>query len=117
MSIRTYNFDYDRCEADVSFKVDTEVFTNESAKEFLEFFRWDDEPDMVEDLIDEAMKKIALRAIIEGCTGRWNTLGIIDQLEELEGYPSVDGSQGITIIQITNYEFRADNMDMTRTGH
>lgn len=61
MNIRTYKFNYDNYEATVTFKVDTDVFTNEHANATLEFFLWDYDED--EEPITEVLRKYAMEAI------------------------------------------------------
>lgn len=60
--IRHYNFNYDIYEAEVDFKVDTDIFKEESAKELLEFFTWD--YDTEANPIDELMKKYAIKETV-----------------------------------------------------
>lgn len=108
--IRNYKFDYSAGEAIVSFKVDTEVFTEEVAKETLEFFSWDYDEDG--DLIDEAVKKYAMEAIRIATVNNYNEIGVKGEFENHEGYCRVDGSLGIELIYISEYEFNDSYLDM-----
>lgn len=107
---RKYIFDYDMGEATCEFEVDTDLFTKEMAKEFLDFFVWDYEED--NDPIDEAMKKYAFAAFYIGIEGDYNINGVISEFEEKEGFYKVDGSNGIKLLDFENFEFRESLLDV-----
>lgn len=109
--IKHYTFDYNMGEAEASFKVDTEVFTDETAKATLEFFTWtyDDEADP----IDEVLKKYAIEAIREATFNTYNTKGVIESFKNKEGFSRIDGSNGIELMTVWGYEFYEGYLDMT----
>ena len=111
--IRNYEFDYSYGEADCRFSVDTDVFTNEHANATLEFFDWDYDKDA--DPIDEVMKKYAMRAIREATANGYNTYGVIGEFDSMEGYSKVDGSNGLTLVSVSEYEFDESSLEMTKT--
>lgn len=110
--IKNYTFVYELHEAEVSFLLDTELFTKEMAKSNLDFFIWD--YDKEADPIDEIMKKYAMKAIIASSRGYMNNVYSIKQeFDNCEGFCKVDGSVGITLTSISAYEFNEDNLTMT----
>lgn len=106
--IKRYNFNYNSYDADVSFIVDTEIFTNEHAQATLDFFLWDYDSDA--DPIDEVMKKYAIEAIKIATYYVCGVYGVKEQFKELEGYCLVDGSSGIELVDISGYEFEEDDL-------
>ena len=111
MSIKTFKFNYDHNEAEVVFKVDTDVFTNEHAKATLEFFIWD--YDKHNDPITEVLKKYAIEAIRVATIYSFNVRGVISEFKDKEGFASVDGSLGLTLLSVEGYEFDDDKLDYT----
>jgi Protein of unknown function (DUF2528) len=108
--IKNYEFKYNIYEAEVSFTVDTNVFTKEHANATLEFFTWDYDKDA--DPIDEVMKKYAMEAIKIATFNGYNEYGVKREFEGYEGYCRVDGSMGITLTHIFEYEFNEGNLVM-----
>jgi hypothetical protein len=106
--IKKYKFQYD-CIYDIIFKVDLEIYTKELALATLEFFTWHWDKDS--DPITEALKKIALVCLQFSADG-WNEIGIIDQFIDLEGYPRLDGSYGVTLVRIDNFEYDENNLSL-----
>jgi hypothetical protein len=109
-----YEFNYLHYRATVTFKVDPEKFTAEKAKETLEFFAWTNQPDPNGDLVDEFMKKLAIECFIAGCERGWNERGVMSQFENREGWPRIDGSEGITILYLENIEFLDEDIEMEK---
>ena len=109
--IKKYTFDYNTYEASASFIVDTDKFTNEHAKETLEFFSWDYNKD--EDPIDEVMKKYAIEAIKIATFNGYNLFGVKSEFNNLEGFCKVDGTSGIELVEVSEYEFDDDSLDMS----
>ena len=107
--LKRFDFDYNSGDASVSFLVDTDKFTDEMATSLLEFFSWD--YDEEEPPVDEYMKKLALQCIREGFIGNWNELGVIDEFENLEGFPHLDGSNGIWLFEIDNLDLDCGELD------
>ena len=98
----TYGF----LEGDVELSLDRKVFTEEVAQEVLNFhedfgaFR-DNEDDVL-----NACKKIAYTAFYVASTKSYNTEGVKREFaEELEGFPPLDGSVGITLEYVEGFEF------------
>ena len=109
MSIRTYNFDFDYESASVSFRVDASKFTKEMARENLEFFLWDYDHDA--DPLLEIMKKYAMEAIRVSTFKSCNKYGVIKEFEDMEGFVKLDGSSGITILDVSSYEFEDELLE------
>jgi hypothetical protein len=113
MAIKIYKFDYGMMDAELTFKVDTEIFTDKLAQETLDFFDWDDDYDIDENPIDEVMKKYAMMAITLGGFKSVNELGVIIEFEDLEGFGKIDGSLGITLTSFSGHEFDSSNLGVT----
>ena len=111
MAIKTFKFNYDCHEAEAVFKVDTDVFTDEHAKATLEFFTWDYDKD--NDPITEVLKKYAMEAIRVATKYSFNVRGVISDFKGKEGFASVDGSLGLTLVSVEGYEFDDDKLDYT----
>jgi hypothetical protein len=109
--IKNYKFVYGTYEAEVVFLVDTERFTTEMAESNLKFFDWYYDAD--EDLIDEIIKKYAMKAIVASSIGGYmnNVYSIQQEFDNCEGFCKVDGSVGITLTSICAYEFNEDYLE------
>jgi hypothetical protein len=107
---REYKFIYNTYDANASFIVDTEIFKEEDAKELLEFFSWN--YDKNANPIDELMKKYAIKAIWVATTENYNLYGVQSWFEEQEGFINVDGSQGVELTSVTEYEFDEDGLEV-----
>jgi hypothetical protein len=101
--IKQYKFEYNGYDAQVCFKVDTEKFTEEHANATLGFFLWDYDEDA--NPIDEVMKKYAMKAIKIATFEGYNIFGVKKEFNDLEGFCKVDGSSGIELISVSEYEF------------
>ncbi|MDM1514520.1 hypothetical protein [Myroides odoratimimus] len=42
----------------------------------------------------------------------WNESGIIDQFEDLEGYPPLDGSMGVKLIRCDNFRLEDEEFSL-----
>lgn len=99
--MKKYKITWD-CFYDCIFLVDESIFTEEEAKGFLEFYTWDYEEDG--DLRAEALKKIAIKCFY--LSQEWNVEGIKEKIDDLfECYIPIDGSTGVTLIDIDNFSF------------
>lgn len=77
-------------------EVDTDVFTHEKFKECSDF--WSNQP-----TFDEWLKMV-YRIALHDSIATWSALkGLREGTEE--GYPKMDGSEGITIISFEDFEF------------
>lgn len=107
--IKKYDFDYRMGEAGACFTVDTEKFNPALAKAYLEFFSWSYDED--EDPLDELMKKYGMQAIKIATSENYNEIGVQDWFDEEEGFPRIDGSDGITLTYVAEFEF--DERDLS----
>lgn len=105
--IKKYYFDYDH-NASCTLVVDTEVFTEDFARELLDFFTWDYDED--ENPIDEYMKKLAVKCISLATFENYTAYGVIQEFNELEGFPKLDGTSGIILTQVNDYEFMDNSL-------
>lgn len=112
MALITYEFDYLYGEAWCSFLVDTEKFTDKHANATLEFYDWFYDKDA--DPIDEVMKKYALRAIKFATYNGHNSQGVMSDFSETEGYGKVDGTTGVTLLGVAEYEFIESELEVTK---
>ncbi len=112
--IRKYEFEYELGAASCSFEVDDTVFTNEHANATLYFFDWDYDKD--DDPIDQVIIKYAIRAIKEATYNGYNLYGVIGEFDSMEGYAKVDGSSGVTLTEVSEYDIWEGNLSMIKNG-
>lgn len=110
MNNKHYEFDYDFGNAEVTFKVDLDVFTEKTAKLLLDFFGWDYDEDTV---IYDLLKKYAMKAISVSTAENLNEFGVKNWFAEQEGFLALDGSQGIELILVSGYEFDDEYLEVT----
>lgn len=108
--IKHYTFDYNIYDAQASFKVDTEKFTEEIAKSTLDFFDFD--YDKEADIIDEVLKKYAMEAIRISTFDNYSTKEVIKDFNCNEGFFRVDGTMGIELMTVKRYDFDEDKLSM-----
>lgn len=108
--IKSYSFNYNMNDAEVTFYVDTEMYTPEMAKTTLEFFLWDYDSDA--DPVDEVMKKYAIEAIRIASVNNYNKSGVLLEFMNNEGYHKVDGSAGIILVSVSEFEFDERDLEV-----
>lgn len=86
--------------------VDTQIFTPKEAEIYLSFFDWD--WDEEGDLILEYCKKIA-KKVIE-LSIRKSDYGVKSWFKDAEGYPALDGSKGIELKDLDEWEFDEESI-------
>jgi hypothetical protein len=106
--IKKYDLDYNNGEAGACFTVDTEKFNPKLVKAYLEFFSWDYDDEA--DPLDELMKKYGIQAIKIATAENFNDYGVKGWFEEAEGFPNIDGSVGIELTYVAEYEFDEDSL-------
>jgi len=42
----------------------------------------------------------------------YNEKGVISEFEEMEGWPRIDGTNGITLLDVSAYEFYEGDLDL-----
>lgn len=105
--IKEYTIDYDYGEATAVFDVDLEKFTPEIARATLDFFVWEYDKD--NDPVEEAVLKYgisAIRVAMQNCCG---VFGVVQEFHSKEGYAPLDGSLGITLKKVTQFELLEDD--------
>lgn len=83
-------------------QIDETVFTEEIAKSLLEFFSWDWDKE-ADDLRIEYCKKIAQKIL--PLSSHYSELGILNWFSDAEGFPPLDGSSGIKLIDFDEFQF------------
>lgn len=106
--MKIYTFDYNMGDAYVKFKVDPQKFTNADAKLLLEFFTWS--YDETEDLTSELLKKYSIEVIRISSGQQIGVIATIAEMNDMEGFPSFDGSVGIELIEVEYFEFNEDDL-------
>lgn len=106
--IKTYKFQYDYW-CDIIFEVDTDKYTEELALATLEFFYWT--WNNQNDPIIEVLKKISIQCLSLSLDG-YSVLGIIDEFDNKEGFPKLDGSNGLTLVRIDDFELNENNLSL-----
>lgn len=104
--MKTYKFTYDDFDvyADFEFVVDPQIFTEDKAREALEFGSWTEAPDMDGDLVLEYLKKAAIEILYADPSGDYGPYGIRRLFNSREGFYRLDGSDGILLEDITSPE-------------
>lgn len=110
---KKYSFYLALSGAFAEFVVDLEKFTEEMARETLEFFVWD--YDKEEPPIDAVMKKYALKAIEIATVEDYNAYGVISEFYDLEGFCELDGSTGIELVNVQRFDFEESDLAMKVT--
>ena len=108
--IRNYDFRYNMFDGQAQFQVDTSKFTKRHAQEILDFFSWKYDKDA--DPINEAMKKIAMEAIIVATEKDCVAKGVVASFENKEGFLPLDEEHGIQLLYVEGYEFDEDELEM-----
>jgi len=106
--IKIYKFQYDYW-CDVIFEVDTEKYTEELALTTLEFFTW--HYNKTSDPIIEVLKKISIQCLSLSLDG-YNIYGVIEDFDNKEGFPKLDGSLGLKLITIDDFSLDEDNLSL-----
>ena len=106
-----YNFVYQK-NARVMFEVDTNKFTYAIAQQFLDYFSWHYEHN--EDIIDVAIQKYAIEAIFLATANGYTTTEVRKAFDTLEGFYPVDGSHGIQLMRVSEFEFRETDLRVSR---
>lgn len=106
---KIFEYDYDFGEASAKFEVDLEKFDEANALMTLNFFRW--KWDRNADPVSEAMKKYAMCCIRIATFQRLNTAGVIDEMNDIEGYAQVDGTMGIRLVYVEGIELDEDLLE------
>lgn len=83
-------------------EVNEEIFTQENAKSLLEFFSWDWDKD-ASDFRKEYFLKIAQKVIM--LSAHYSEMGILNWFQDTEGFPPLDGSYGIKLIDFDEFVF------------
>jgi len=108
--IKTFKYEYGSWDAYCELTIDTEKFKKEDAEILLGFFIWDYDENA--DPVDEYMKKIAMQCIKVATFKGINKDGVIDEFKEMEGWPHLDGTNGITLVSVTAYEFDESSLEL-----
>ncbi|MEX0274290.1 MAG: DUF2528 family protein [Flavobacteriaceae bacterium] len=96
--IRTYEYQYNWGEAQVKMQIDDEKLSKDDCKDLLNFFTW--KWDKEADPYDELARLYCRTAIVFATANFHNTYGVLRDFEEAEGYPNLDGTYGITLVDV-----------------
>lgn len=122
MSLKKITVDYD-WKADVTFIIDDNKFTEEVAKDINSFwsgadYRLDNEGNAFDGVI-----KMLSGILLSMATDRGLSVhGLIHEFDwgkcnGVEGWPNLDGSYGIKLHAIDQFEFNADDMTIKTTDY
>ena len=104
--MKKYKFNYDYFSAECEFEVDLSKFTKEKAQATLDFFSWD--YDIEANPIDEVLKKYAILVLEK------SNQYLISHVKthQFEGFCVMDGSEGIKLTTVVEYEFDIEQLQM-----
>ena len=108
---KQYHFTYDLFEGDAIFVIDTEVFTEEVARESLEFY-YRPHVNLTGNVIIDTLRMYAEYAIKEASFDNASLYGVKLMFSEAEGLYSVDGTQGIELTMVNGLEFDEDLLEL-----
>lgn len=97
-------------DAECIIEVDFNKFTEEMARETLEFFVWDYDRDG--DPFEEFLKKLAIEIFKIGFAGNLSEYGVTEEFKENEGWPKLNSKSGLKLVYLQNFEFDEDNLTM-----
>lgn len=103
---KTYKIQFDWWTCTIEF--DPTLFTKVLLDECLDFFSWEYDED--DDPYEEYAKKLALEIIIESMLK--NREGVIRIFNEKEGFPPLDGSMGVSLMQCECWRFYSDDFEI-----
>ena len=83
----------------------------EIMKESIEFFQ-SYIIDTNEELVEDFLAHLTRAIIFHNPNGRLTTIGVIDEMKTAEGYPLLDGSCGITLLNTSNIEIEDCDFDV-----
>lgn len=109
MKIKTYKYEYNWGDASAHLEIDTEKLSEGDAKMLLEFFSWD--WDVEENIYDELGRLYCRTAMCFATTNVHNLRGVLSDFKDAEGFPEVDGTYGIKLIQVSGIDFSELEMD------
>lgn len=111
--VKKYNYNYND-DAFVVFEVDDDKFTEDIAKECLDFFIWD--YDDWGNPVEELLKNYAIEIIKLNCgNSSLSVHGIIREMGEMEGFVPLDGSIGLKLITSSRLEIYRGNIELNIT--
>ncbi|MDM1536382.1 hypothetical protein [Myroides odoratimimus] len=106
--IKKYKVMYGFHDWECTIEINEELFTPQLLQSALDFFCWD--YNKKGNLYEEYAKKLAKQ--IAYFSMDWNESGIIDQFEDLEGYPPLDGSMGVKLIRCDNFRLEDEEFSL-----
>lgn len=112
--IRKYKIEDSNTYLECSINIDPSILSEADAKLLLEFFSWSWDRDA--NIYDELAKKYAMSAFNFATQNRHNTIGVRQDFDAAEGYPKMDGSLGIELIDVEGYEFDDSEFNVTVNG-
>lgn len=118
MSNKTFSIDYNG-ETEVKIEVDTEIFTEEKQHLINNF--WSGSEDRIRDsknVLHAVLKMLAVKLIQIEISGAYPLIGIEHDFDfnngrGHEGWPLMDGSEGIKIISVDEHIFDECDLDIT----
>lgn len=107
--MKTYKIAYDWWEATI--KIDEEK-AKEAIKEMVEFWMgWESRLGLNDgDYTKTFLQQLSRNILIESMD--YNLHGIISKYDDREGWTKMDGSKGIEIISVNNWEFYENNFEI-----
>lgn len=110
-NIKRYVVDYD-FKAEIVVTIDHNVVTEEQLHEINDF--WMDNDEMLAsargNIIHAVLKRLCIVCLSLDIEYGYNTRGIIELIGKREGWPPVDGSEGITLLSVDGLYISADDM-------
>lgn len=101
--INTYEYSYNWDDASAKIQIDTDKLTKDDCISLLKFFTWKWNED--ECPYTELARLYCRTAMSFATCNNHNKIGVLMDFKEAEGFPELDGSYGITLIQVDGLDF------------
>lgn len=110
--IKTYKYNYNWHDASAYIEIDPNKLSENDAQKLYDFFSWDDSEEPEGDIYDRLGYQYCRVAMKFATIESHNTQGVKSDFEASEGFLAVDGSQGITLVDVEGIDF--SNLEMER---
>jgi len=109
--IKKYKYEYNFGDASATLEIDINKLDKEGCNILLQFFSWDYDVELCP--YDELGRLYCLQAMEFATCNSHNIHGVINDFKQSEGFLEVNGSHGVTLVDVQGIDFtylEIDNM-------